>query len=195
MAAVHGHRIAVMHKHSNLSLFIGLLAAFLVGACAVAPPIAPPKLAGHWTARLPMAESDSIQLVVDLAMLDSRWIGEFDVPEFEATDYPVQVTQADSVVMLRFAGADAVFAGRLSDDAQRLSGAVQFAAEDGHQERVPAELRRTGEAQFSAAFWELERAAADSSRVTRLAADGAELRRQFNADRGKTRLLMLLSPS
>jgi hypothetical protein len=183
-----------MHKHPTLSLFIGLLAA-LAGASAVGRPIAPPKLAGHWTARLPMAESDSIQLVVDLETLDSRWVGEFDVPEFEVTDYPVQVTHADSVVMLRFAGADALFEGWLSGDAQRLSGVVQFTVEDGHQERVPAELRRTGEAQFSAGFWELERAAADSSRVTRLAADGAELRRQFNADRGKTRLLMLLSPS
>ena len=180
-----------MRNTRVVSLVLGLSAAFLLGGSATAPP----PLAGHWTARIPMGQADTIQLVVDLAALDSRWVGEFDVPEFEVADYPVHVTMADSTVELCFGGADAMFDGRFVDEGRRLSGVVQWETENGSLNRTPAVLERTGEAQFSPGFWELERAAEDSTRVTRLAADGTELRRQFNADRSKTRLLMLLSPS
>jgi hypothetical protein len=60
---------------------------------------------------------------------------------------------------------------------------------------LTAEFRRTGDAQFSPELLALEAVAEDSTRVTRLSADGAQLRAQFNADRDQTRLVMLLSPS
>jgi hypothetical protein len=169
-----------------LMLFGVLLAGLELQGCASADR--PPS--GHWTTQLPMGDADSVHLILDLGVLGSRWVGEFDVPEFEAENYPAAVWVAGPRVKLQFSGTGTEFDGRLSKDGKRISGIAYFEGDS-----LAAELLRTGEAQFSDGFLAFEAAAEDSARVTRLSADGGELRNQFNADRGRTRLLMLLSPS
>ena len=166
---------------------VGLLAALLLGASAI--DLTPTSLSGHWTARLPIG-ADSEQLIVDLGSLHSRWVGEFDVPDYQVENYPVAVLVADSRVNLHFANAGAEFKGHLSGEGQRLSGRVYLEGDS-----LAAELVRTGEAEFSPEFWVLEEAAEDSTRVLQLSSNGEQLRARFNADHRKTRLLMLLSPS
>lgn len=148
------------------------------------------SLSGHWVAEVVLPDGAPATLHVDLDSLGGRWIGEFDVMEFGVENYPVEVGFAGSSVKLHFAGPDADFDGALQDDGKTLIGAIQF--EDAP---IPTELRRTGSAQFSEMFLELEAAADDSTLVEALSSNGAQLRRQFNADKSKVRLLMLLSPT
>jgi len=174
-------------KSRHLMIFAVLLAGLQLQGCASADR---PPLSGHWTTQLPMGDADSVHLIVDLGLLGSRWVGEFDVPEFETENYPAAVSVAGSRVELQFSGTGAEFEGRLSKDGKRLSGTVYLEGDS-----LAADLLRTGDAKFSDEFLAFEAAAEDSARVTRLSADGGELRTQFNLDRGQTRLLMLLSPS
>ena len=166
-------------------------AGYVLSPMAEASEVAQsPSVAGHWMADLVFEDADTVRMVLDLGQLESRWVGEYDVAEFEAENYPVEVSLADSVVGLHFAGSNADFAGQLSKDGKILSGILHFG-----QENLPAEFRRTGGAQFSESLLHLEAAAHDSSSVAELSVDGTELRNQFNADQNKTRFLMLLSPT
>lgn len=148
------------------------------------------RLAGHWEGGIALSDSEHVTLVVDLVRLGERWTGEFDVPEYGVENYPVAVTILDDGVNLHFAGPDAEFAGAVSADGALLSGTVHFGGAT-----IPGVLTRTDEALLSPTFLALENAANDPSLVTPLSMGGAELREQFNRDRGKTRLLMLLSPT
>jgi hypothetical protein len=140
---------------------------------------------------VPTAEGDTVHLVTDLAFIGSRWAGEFDVPEFGIENYPVEVTFPDSGVNLHFAGPDANFRGGwITGGNGRLAGVLTFGERD-----VAIELQRTGDARFSETFTALEAAANDSSLVEELSPTADRLRKQFNADRWKTRLLLLLSPT
>ncbi len=145
--------------------------------------------AGAWAGSVPLEDGSTVLLVVDIGFVGSRCAGEFDVMDWGVENYPVEVVPADSTVQLLFAGANADFAGTLSGDSL-LTGTIRFA-----EQQLPLTLRRTGDARFSENFLALERAADDSSVVERLSSNGEELRRRFNADSGKTRLLMLLSPT
>jgi hypothetical protein len=93
-------------------------------------------------------------------------------------------------VKLYFAGPDAEFEGSLQSDRETLIGTTQFG-----EVAIPTELRRTGEAQFSSMFLELEAASDDSTLVQRLPGNASALREQFNADAKRVRLLLLLSPT
>ena len=146
--------------------------------------------AGQWVAEVPVDDGNT-RVVVDLGTLGSRWVGEFDVPEFGVEDYPVEVSWNGGPVKLHFTAVDYDFEGMISEDGRSMSGTGR--RED---EELPILFRRVAEApRFSEQFLELEAAADDSLRVATLSSDGAELRERFNADTGKTRLLMLLSPT
>jgi len=145
-------------------------------------------LAGHWVGDVPLEDGRTPKLAIDLDQMGSRWVGEFDVDAFGVQDYPVRVQLDGRRVTLGLSAAEAEFQGAIDGD--RMSGAVDF---DGR--KIEVELRRTGHAEFSPSFLELEAAADDSTRVETLSEDGAELRARFNADRNKTRLLMLLAPT
>jgi hypothetical protein len=145
-------------------------------------------LAGEWVSDTRIMNGDSVQLVVDIEWTGSRMAGEFDVLAWGLENYPVDVTTSDSTILFHFGGPNADFSGRRSGEV--LEGRVTF-----ESDTSPVTLRRMGDARLSETFRELERAADDSTLVQRLSSDGSELRRQFNADRGKKRLLMLLAPS
>jgi hypothetical protein len=148
------------------------------------------SLAGQWEADLPVEDGMTSRMLVDLGTLGSRWVGEFDLAEFGVENYPVEVSTSDERVSLHFTGIDMDLEGRL-EDGSRLSGTAKFG-----EEQVPLVFRRVAaEPQFSGDFLALEAVADDLQRVTKLSAEGTQLRDRFNADQGKTRLVMLLSPT
>ena len=81
------------------------------------------------------------------------------------------------------------FEGTIRDDGT-LAGVGRT-----REETEDVTFSRNGPAEFSDGFLELEAAGDDSSLVEILSGDGAELRARFNSDSGKTRLVMLLSPT
>jgi hypothetical protein len=147
-------------------------------------------LAGHWITELEDPDGTLITLVMDLGTLESRWVGEYDLPEYEIEDYPVEVKSNGPRVVLFLAGIEASFEGSIQADGA-LAGIGQS---EGHPDE-PITFRRTGPPEFSAGFLRLESAARDSTLVEPLSPDGAELQARFNEDRDKVRLLMLLSPT
>ena len=167
-----------------------LLIAVLVFLPRHAAGYEPSALAGHWIADVPLADGKTPKLVVDLGKLGSRWVGEFDVEEFGVENYPVHVDLSDSKVRLHFSAADGDFEGELSPGGDRLTGTLDLS-----EQKIAVEFQRVGAVEFSESFLQLEAAADDPSKVQRLSATGAELRKRFNADRDKVRLVMLLSPT
>ena len=159
------------------------------GPEAIASGAAQEILAGEWIGSVTLEDSTTVHVVVDLGLADRRFTGEFDVMDWGVENYPVEVGLTDSTVQLHFAGPNADFVEAFSGDSL-LVGTVSF-----EDTSLPLAFRRAGKAQFSETFLALERAADDSSLVEQLSSSGEELRRQFNADAGKTRLVMLLSPT
>jgi hypothetical protein len=153
----------------------------------VSPTPGDSALAGQWRGALAIEAGETSQLVLDLAVLGSRWVGEFDLIELGVDNYPIAVSWVGHQPALYFAGIDADFTATIAADGQTL------VVTQADEERVT--LRRAGPAQFSERFLALEAAADDSTRVARLAPDSHELRKRFNHDRDKPRLIVLLSPT
>ena len=130
----------------------------------------------------------------DPAMVGCRvtglWTGQFDLPSFGVEDYPVEVTLVGHEVTLQLSAAQIEFTGELNQASDVLMG---VATTRGHRDSLV--MRRAGQAELSEEFLRLESLSGDSSRVEYLSTTGAELRKQFNADRAHTRLVMLLSPT
>ena len=149
-----------------------------------------PRLAGQWRGQLVVDEKGSTaELVVDLDQVAGRWTGQFDLPSFGVEDYPVDVALKGGTVTLQLTAAQVEFNGEFSG-ADTLVGMSETR---GHRDSLV--LRRIGKARLSPEFLRLEMVSEDTTRIERLSANGAELRRRFNADRSYTRLLMLLSPT
>ena len=149
-----------------------------------------PTLAGHWVTELEEKNGELIEVIMDLGVVNSRWAGEFDLPKYNLMNYPVEVRSSEITIELFLTAIGMSFKGSFGDNGS-LTGVGH--SEGGENE--PVTFQRTGPAEFSEGFLELEVAADDSSLVDILSNDGSELQAQFNADSNKTRLLMLLSPT
>lgn len=147
------------------------------------------RLSGHWSATV-HREGEKHRMEVDLDVLESRWVGEFDVPTFGIENYPVEVAISDTAVDLHFSAVEVDFHGRFSPGADSLIGIARRANEDPFE----IKLNRIGVPSFSEQFLALERAAEDSIAV-RILSGLEELKAAFNRDQDKVRLLMLLAPS
>lgn len=149
------------------------------------------RLAGQWRGRLSVNEKGgTTDLIVDLDRVAGRWTGQFDLPDLGVADYPVEVILAAPRLTLQLSAAQIEFVGELAQDSNVLAG---IAETRGHRDSLV--LHRAGNAALSDEFLRLEALSGDSTRVERLSLTGAELRKQFNDDRARTRLLMLLSPT
>jgi copper chaperone CopZ len=147
-------------------------------------------LAGHWVTELEEQNGEMIEVIMDLGVVNSRWVGEFDLPKYNVMNYPVEVKRSDQSIELFLTVIGMSFEGSIGEN-----GLLAGIGQSRGAENEPVTFRRTGPAEFSDGFLELEAAADDSSLVEILSDDGGELRAQFNADSKKTRLLMLLSPT
>ena len=146
------------------------------------------RLEGEWEGKVSLHEGDTVQVVMDLQKMGSRWLGSYDVPQFEMDDYPMEVVTTQDSVHLFFSRPDAHFDGKIGPSGT-LSGMLS------HDTPIPLTFRRIGEAKFSDSFLKVEQAADDSNLVQVLTPDASALRDRFNTDRAKTRLLLLLSPT
>lgn len=149
-----------------------------------------PKLAGHWVTQLEEQNGEMIEVIMDLGVVNSRWVGEFDLPKYDVMDYPVEVKATGDTIELFLTAIGMSFKGSLDDD-----GVLTGVGQSPGVENESVSFRRTGPAEFSEGFVELEAAADDPSLLENLSDDGGKLRKRFNSDREKTRLLMLLSPT
>jgi len=177
---------------------------------------------GQWRGRV-VIQGDTVEAVLDLGRVGSRWVGECDVPDFGAENYPVQVEVTGSTVALHFSGVDADYQGKLTADGQHLDGVLHFpdssASPDDHTSAgdtaspddnisrdhdtessrhagdQSVRFTRVGEVKFSAGFLQLETATDQATRVRTLSDDGSELRARFNAARNELRLVLLLAPT
>ena len=145
-------------------------------------------LAGRWAGRLPVSENRTTALTVDLGRIGNQWIGEVDVEDQGVRDHPIGVAVEDSVLRLELSRG-VKFEGRLSPDGKSIRGKFTHGGDVS-----PLTLSREGGARFSKALLEFEQSGAGAP-VIRLSADGAELRRDFNRERSKVRLVLLLSPT
>ena len=149
-----------------------------------------PELAGHWVTELEEQNGEMIEVIVDIGVVNSRWVGEFDLPQYEVMNYPVEVKITGNTIELFLTAIGMSFKGSIDDD-----GVLAGVGQSPGAENEPVSFRRTGPAEFSEGFLELEATADDSSLVEILSDDGSELKERFNAAREQTRLLMLLSPT
>lgn len=148
-------------------------------------------LAGQWRGQLTVnKEGETTDLIVDLDRVAGRWTGQFDLPSFGVEDYPVEASLSGRKVTLQLSAAQIEFIGEFNQAADGLAGVADTR---GHRDSLV--LRRAGPAALSEEFLRLEALSGDSTRVEHLSTSGAELRKQFNADRAHTRLVMLLSPT
>lgn len=161
-------------------------AGYQLASASVAPSEA--NFAGRWTGRLPVSAEKMVPLTVDVGRLGDRWIGEADVEDQGVKDHPVGVVVQDSVLRLTLSRG-VTFQGRLSPDGKSIHG--QFTHGDDVSQ---LSLTRAGGAQFSKALLEFEQSAAGAP-VNSLSDDGVELRRDFNRERSKVRLVLILSPT
>ena len=145
--------------------------------------------AGRWQATVALDPQDSVRVVMDLEKTAARWIGAYDVEAYGMEDYPVTVSTSGKDVTLFFSGPNAEFKGALKG--KTMTGELTHGT--GHV--IPVTFHRAGDPEFSQDFLRIELAADDSSLVEELAPDAGALAARFNADRDKTRLLMLLSPT
>lgn len=161
---------------------------FVLSGCFLSACSSSARLDGEWQGRVSLHEGDTVEVVMDLQKMGSRWVGSYDVAQFGMDDYPIEVIASRDSVKLFFSRPDAHFEGKLGPPGV-LSGTLS------HDTPIPLTFHRTGEAKFSEMFLKVEQAADDPTLVEVLTPDAAALRARFNADQGKTRLLMLLSPT
>jgi copper chaperone CopZ len=147
-------------------------------------------LAGHWLTELEEQNGEMIEVIMDLGVVNSRWVGEFDLPKYNVMNYPVEVKSGGAKITLFLTAIGMSFDGSIVEN-----GLLTGVGQSQGAENEPVTFRRTGPAEFSEDFLELKAAADDSTLVEILSDNGSELRARFNVDSKKTRLLMLLSPT
>ncbi len=173
-----------------LAAAVGKAGYSLVSLNSEQPVATKPDLAGHWVTELEEQNGEMIEVIMDLGVVNARWVGEFDLPKYDVMNYPVEVKTTGDTIDLFLTAIGMSFKGSVGDD-----GVLTGTGQSQGAENEPVAFTRTGPAEFSEDFLELEAAADDPSRVEILSDDGSELKERFNADRKKTRLLMLLSPT
>jgi hypothetical protein len=126
---------------------------------------------------------------VDIARFRGRWIAEVD-DDRGVTDYPVSVkvpSRSDVILTLR---PGVMFRGRLATSRDALDGELAVG-----EFRTPLVMTREGPAELSRVRIEFESLPPGTNRLTVLSPGSQELKRDFNRDRSKVRLVALLSPT
>jgi hypothetical protein len=160
-------------------------ALFLSAAVAAAGE---PSADGHWSgAVISVPGRMEAEVVVDLWRGDGGWAGEIAVPSGGIERQPlVDVTVDGEKVAFAFErdGSRRAFAGRLVEGGRVLRGTYSRG-----EQRMSFDLDRSGPSRREA------RVPPPVDDLRDLSPTFDELRSAFNADRGKVRLLAVLSPS
>ena len=147
------------------------------------------SLEGHWTGVLNEGTDSLRRFDVDIARFQGRWIAEV-TDDRGVTDYPIGIevsSRSDVLLSLR---PGILFRGRVADGRNALNGELVLG-----ELRMPLVMTRVGPAEVSPVRIEFESLPADANRLVVLGPRAMELKRAFNRDRSKVRLVALLSPT
>lgn len=134
--------------------------------------------------------TDSLmQFDVVIARFRGRWIAEVDTDR-GVTDYPVGIDVASRSNLTLTLRPGVTFRGRLTSNRQALDGELVLG-----EVRTPLVLSREGEAKISQIRIDFESLPPGTNRLTVLGPGSEELKKDFNRDRSKVRILALLSPT
>ncbi len=175
----------------------GVPAAVVLCAVFGAVPAAATGLEGLWEGLMVFKRGElEVEFVLELApAADGRLVGTIDVPNQHLLYHPVDRATLDGdrgafaftwLTPDSKVSATVAFSGTLSPDGRRLDGVVEES--DAPGVRSPFSMRRVGDAGAP-------RRTPPAPALRALSPAGAELREAFNGDAGKTRLVMLLSPT
>jgi hypothetical protein len=134
--------------------------------------------------------TDSLmQFDVDIVRFRGRWLAEVDTDR-GVTDYPVGIeveSRSNLILTLR---PGVVFRGRLTEARHTLNGELVLG-----ESRTPLVMSRKGPATISQVRIDFESLPPGRNRLTVLSSRSEELKKDFNRDRSKVRLVTLLSPT
>lgn len=150
---------------------------------------------GLWQGSLIYKQAElEADVFVELARdAKGRWVGTMDVPNQGMQFHPLENVRVNGSEVYfefnRFAkkagvAVETPFTGTVSADGTTIAGDFY----EGRKNHIPLSLKRIGQAGD-------DRPEPRKSELRSLSDSGAELREMFNRDAGKTRLVLLLSPT
>jgi len=172
-----------MKANCSQVLLLAVMLSVTMAGCSRGP-----SLEGHWVGVLNEGTDSLRRFDVDIARFRGRWIAEVD-DDRGVTDYPVRIEASRSTVLLTLRPGIS-FRGHLAKDHQALDGELGLG-----EFRTPFVMTREGPAKISQVRIDFESLPPGTSRLTVLSPDSEELKRDFNRDRSKVRLVALVSPT
>lgn len=182
-------------KTARLAVASLALCQVLQGAPARAEEVTAANVEGLWQGTLIYKQAElEVDVFVELAKdAKGKWVGTMDVPNQAIQFHPVDNVRVNGSELYfefnRFAKKAGVmvetpFTGTVSADGNTITGDFY----EGKKNHIPLTLKRIGYAGD-------DRPQPRKPELHALSDNGAELREAFNRDAGKTRLVMLLSPT
>lgn len=182
-------------RPARLAIASLALCQILQGAPARAEEAKAADVEGLWQGALIYKQAElEADVFVELAWdPKGRWVGTMDVPNQGMQFHPLENVRVNGAEVYfefnRFAKKAGVtvetpFTGTVSADGTTITGDFH----EGRKNHIPLTLKRIGRAGD-------DRPEPRKPELLSLSGSGAELREMFNRDAGKTRLVMLLSPT
>ena len=128
---------------SYVSHLFGVQPTAAESTAASTAPETESTLAGHWVTALEEQNGETIDVIMDLGVVNSRWVGEFDLSKYNVMNYPVEVKSSGATIMLFFTAIGMSFAGSIGED-----GLLTGVGQSQGAENEPVTFRRSEPAEF-----------------------------------------------